>query len=210
MSHGEIDNVLTGIIILLLIIVVWKRINGNTSYMNNSNMYLSCGCKKGLCKCSERTRNPQNSMCCMCNRSKTRCICRIRREGFDAKNPAENSCIQQCEPPSVGTPGYGPKIVTDVGDFSGDVIKKMALEPNIIQSQQEYIDGFGFSGLPTGSSHDTLLEETGRSYGTADFVGLTQRKFCKARQLATPAPDARFVPTATIKEWCNVSMDELV
>ena len=211
MSHKEIDNVLTGIIILLLIMVVWKRMKGNSPYKNDNSMYLPCGCRRGSCRCRERVRTRQGGgMCCRCNRSKTRCLCGIRREGFDGKNVAENSCVQSCEPPIVGTPGYGPKIVSDDGDFSGDVIQKLSLEPSILQSQKDYIDGFGFSGLPTGSSHDTLLCEVGRSYGTADFVGLTQRKFCKARQLATPAPDARFVPTATIKEWCDIGMDELI
>lgn len=199
MSHKEIDNVLTGIIILLLIMVVWKRMKGNSPYKNDNNMNLYCGCKGGLCRCRGRVRNRQRDG-----------VCDISRERFDGKNVAENSCYQACEPPIVGTPGYGPKIVSDDGDFSGDVIQKLSLEPSILQSQKDYINGFGFSGLPTGSSHDTLLCEVGRSYGTADFVGLTQRKFCKARQLATPAPDARFVPTATIKEWCDISMDELV
>jgi hypothetical protein len=110
----------------------------------------------------------------------------------------------------IGTPGYEPIIIPDSGNYSGDTVQKMSLESEIYKSQSDYINGLGFSGLPTGSSHETVLEETGRSYGTADFVGLTARKFCKARQMATPAEDARTVPTETIKEWCNIDMMELV
>jgi hypothetical protein len=66
------------------------------------------------------------------------------------------------------------------------------------------------NGVPTGASSCTTLEETGRSYGTANYVGLTGPKWCKARQLATPAPDARVTPSQNIEEWCNIAMDALV
>ena len=86
----------------------------------------------------------------------------------------------------------------------------MALEPEVIKSQQDYLNGLGFSGLPQGSSQETVLEETGRSYGTADYVGLTSRKWCKSRALAKAAPDSRVVPSMDIKEWCDINMDELI
>lgn len=110
----------------------------------------------------------------------------------------------------IGTPGYEPIIVEDKGNYSGDTVQRMSLESDIYKSQNDYINGLGFAGLPTGSSHETILEETGRSYGTANFVGLTARKFCKARQLATPASDARSVPSETVKEWCNIDMTEMI
>ena len=119
-------------------------------------------------------------------------------------------CQKQCEDQQIGTPGYEPRVVPDEGNYSGDTVQQMALEPEVLQSQKDYIDGLGFSGLPTGSSHETTLEETGRSYGTASFVGLSQRKFCKARQMAAPAPDARSVPSETIREWCNIDENELI
>jgi hypothetical protein len=114
----------------------------------------------------------------------------------------------------IGAPSHRPKIIEvgspDSYSYSGDTVQKMALEPSIQQSQKDYIDGLGFAGLPTGSSHESVLEETGRSYGTSDFVGLTQRKFCKARQMAVPDENARTVPTSTTKEWCHIDMDELI
>jgi hypothetical protein len=110
----------------------------------------------------------------------------------------------------VGDPSTAPIIIRDSGNYSGDTVQKMSLESEIYKSQSDYINGLGFSGLPTGSSHETVLEETGRSYGTADYVGLTARKFCKARQMAKPDEDARTVPTETSKEWCNIDMMELI
>jgi hypothetical protein len=221
MSSAEIDSVLTGIIILLLIIVVWKWMKGKSMYRNTNNMSLACGCRNGLCRCRGRIRKP--NICCGCNQYKSRCLCgmgmHIDKENSCVKDAARNngikeamanSCATTCEVPDIGTPGFQPKIVSDTGDFSGDTIQQLSLDPEIYNSQKAYIEGFGFSGLPTGSSHETLLSETGRSYGTANFVGLTQRKFCKARQMATPAPDARQVPTQTEQEWCHINMDELI
>jgi hypothetical protein len=230
MSSAEIDSVLTGIIILLLIIVVWKWMKGKSMYRNTNNMSLACGCKNGLCRCRGRIRKPKSHICCTCNQNKSRCLCGITRgdsgmgmhidkensyvrdaaRNNGIKEAMANSCATTCEVPDIGTPGFQPKIVSDTGDFSGDTIQQLSLDPEIYNSQKAYIGGFGFSGLPTGSSHETLLSETGRSYGTANFVGLTQRKFCKARQLATPAPDARQVPTETEQEWCHINMDELI
>ena len=225
MTPAEIDSVLTGIIILLLIIIVWKWVKRKMHYKYDNNMNLSCGCKGGLCRCHGRVRIPQSPICSRCNNNKLRCLCGVTRGRYidkenscvkddirnnGIKEAMVNSCSTTCEAPEIGTPGFQPRIVSDTGDFSGDTIQQLSLDPEIYKSQQDYIEGFGFSGLPTGSSHETLLSETGRSYGTADFVGLTQRKFCKARQIATPAPDARQVPTETEKEWCSISMDDLI
>jgi hypothetical protein len=222
MSGEEIDSILSGVIILLLIIVVWKWYKGSST-CGQSSMSLSCGCNNGQCKCRGMSRVsiprhkcrggrqcPCGSPIGRCNCG-PQCMCQKRRS-----NPSKNTegmknyCSQSSNLQKVGTPGYQPMIVSDDGNYSGDTVQKMALEPEVLKSQQDYIDGFGFSGMATGSSHETTLEETGRSYGTSDFVGLTQRKWCKARQLATPASDARTVPTETIKEWCNIDMEELI
>jgi hypothetical protein len=132
-----------------------------------------------------------------------------RRKNFEQQEGMNycgtNDCGKQ-----IGTPGYEPKIVEDDGNYSGDTVQKMALEPAVIKSQQDYLNGLGFSGLPQGSSQETVLEETGRSYGTADYVGLSARKFCRARQLVQQDPSARVVPSETIKEWCDIGMDELI
>jgi hypothetical protein len=96
-----------------------------------------------------------------------------------------------------------------IRDYSS-VIQDMSLEDGVGDSHKSYCDSLSFAGLPTGASSCTTLEETGRSYGTADFVGLTARKFCKARQLATPGEDARVTPSQNITEWCDIGMDELV
>jgi hypothetical protein len=202
MTPQEIDALLTGIIILLLMIVFWKIMKKNSVYKtNNNDMNLSCRCRGRVCRCQGRVRNTQP----------VRGGCYINSE-LGSKNNKTESFANKCTDHNsiIGTPGYQEKIVDNTGDFSGDMIQKLSLDPEIIKSQKEYINGFGFSGLPTGSSHDTTLEETGRSYGTADFVGLTQRKFCKARQLAKPTAGARFVPSETIKEWCDIDMNELI
>ena len=131
------------------------------------------------------------------------------RPQYDGMTDNNKYTVKSCGK-KIGTPGYSPIIIPDKGNYSGDTVQKMSLESEIYKSQNDYINGLGFAGLPTGSSHETVLEETGRSYGTADYVGLTARKFCKARQMATPAEDARTVPTETVKEWCNIDMMELV
>jgi hypothetical protein len=199
MSDQEINSVLTGIIIILLMVVFFKMMNvKSVNRTNCDNMHLSCGCKGRICMCANQFQKIHPNI----DMRNTMSNQNNNNESFS------NSCTDHNS--TIGTPGYQEKIVENTGDFSGDMIQKLSLDPEIIKSQKEYITGFGFSGLPTGSSHDTTLEETGRSYGTADFVGLTQRKFCKARQLAKPTDGARFVPSATIKEWCDINMDELI
>lgn len=225
MSGEEIDNLLSSIIIVLLIVIVWKWYQ-RRGKCGQDSLTLACGCQNGQCKCRgvarmSAYRGCHGGMYCSCGcppgecRCGPRCSCqRASRAPMIPQGGAVESmtsgCKNTCRAPKIGTPGYEPEVVETTADYSGDTVQQMALEPEVIKSQQDYLGGLGFSGLPTGSSHDTTLEETGRSYGTASFVGLTQRKFCKARQMATPAPHARSVPTETIKEWCNVDMDELV
>jgi hypothetical protein len=91
-----------------------------------------------------------------------------------------------------------------------EVAKEMSVDQAVSSSHQDWCNSLTMNGIPTGASSCTTLEETGRSYGTANYVGLTARKWCKARQLATPAADARVTPSQDILEWCNIEMDELV
>lgn len=204
MPGEEIDSILSAVIIILLMVVVWKWYKSQGS-CGQSSMTLSCGCEHGKCRCRgfarvsaprHRCINPSN--CMVCRRSKF-----SKQEGM-------NYCGTNDRGKQIGTPGYEPKLVEDDGNYSGETVQQMALEPEVIKSQQDYLKGLGYSGLPQGSSQETVLEETGRSYGTADFVGLTSRKWCKSRQLAAPAKDSRVVPSETIKEWCNIDMNELI
>lgn len=217
----EIDNVLSGVIILLIIVVVWKWHKGSGS-CGKSSITLSCGCQYGKCRCRYMSRiSVRNQRCrgggeCVCGSLSGKCKCgpKCKCQKKAVKKYMRESMTQGCDMPcrdkQLGTAGYEPVDDTTDGNYSGDTVQKMSLEPQVIQSQQNYIDGLGFAGLPTGSSQETVLEELGRDGMSANFVGLTARKFCKARQLAAPSIDARQVPSETIKEWCSVDMDELV
>lgn len=232
MAGEEIDSILSGVIIVLLIVIVWKWMNARSS-CGGSSMTLSCGCKNGVCKCrgasrmSVRKQRCPGGRFCVCGcppngcRCGPQCLCQKQASKDQDKafqKPAQQQvkesmqdyCGPRCDLPEVGTPGYEPKIVQDDGNYSGDTVQKMALEPSVITSQQDYINGLGFPGLPTGSSHETTLEETGRDAFTASWYGLTQRKFCKARALAQPAPNARQMPSDVIKEWCDIDMESLI
>jgi len=77
-------------------------------------------------------------------------------------------------------------------------------------SHEKWVDSLIMNGMATGASSNTVLEETGRSYGSSDYVGLTARKFCKARQLAAPADDARQTTSYDSEEYCDIKMDELI
>lgn len=167
--------------IIVVLLIVYVWNQYGSSICAKGQSTLKCGCKKNNCICSDVNTEPMI-----------------------------DSCAPVCRPPDIGTDGYMPKVYATNQDYSGDTILDMALEPEVFNSQKLYINGDGFSGLPTGSSHETTLEETGRDPYTSNFVGLTQRKFCKARALAQPAPDARQVPTYEIKEWCDISMYDLV
>lgn len=202
MSGEEIDNLLSSIIIVLLIVVVWKWYQGRGKCGQDS-MTLSCGCKNGQCKCRGVARISSQSGC-----SGSRgCSCGCQRlQQPDIREHMSGGCQKQ----QIGTPGYEPKLVPYGDDYSGDTVQQMALEPEVLRSQQDYLDGLGFSGLPTGSSHETTLEETGRSAGTSNFVGLTQQKFCKSRQMVTVGPNARTVPSENIEEWCNIDENDII
>jgi hypothetical protein len=86
----------------------------------------------------------------------------------------------------------------------------MSLEVEVGASHKRYCNSLSFAGLPTGSSACTELEETGRSINTSNFVGLTARKFCKARNLAIPAAYARTTSSKDIIEWCGIPDDSLI
>lgn len=201
----SVDDFLTGVIIVLVMFFVWRWMNGSSC--GGQSFTLSCGCRGDVCRCrgSSHMSFPSQQLQQL-HPAQTVEHFRGGREAFD-------TCGTPCKKNIVGTAGYGPTIPTLSGDYSGETIQEMSYGAdvdNVKNSHQEYIEGLGFAGLPGSSSHDTVLEETGRSYGTSDFVGLTARKFCKARQLATPDMDARTVPTETVKEWCSIDMNELV
>jgi hypothetical protein len=176
----KVDKVLSGIIIILIVVVIWKWFQSSNSC--DSNM-LPCGCKIGQCGCAQISRQaPQRQA--------------YQRQmpyssGFEGSNKQVGKIDTPAELTSSGVP-----IDDDIA-----AIKK---------SHSEYTNGNGFSGLAQGSSSNTVLEETGRSYGTANFVGLTARKFCKARELARPAAESRIVPSQSIEESCHVNMLDLV
>ena len=212
---SEIDSTLSGIIILLLIVVVWKW---HSSSSCGDRMKLSCGCQHGKCRCrgySQRSvmRGCPGGRGCLCGCASGQCGCppscpcnkprngqRETKEGFTPKGAVAQ----------VTGSGPNPPVPSMTTDNYGEIIKDMSLEGGVADSHSRYCDSLSFAGMPTGSSACTQLEETGRSYGTANFVGLTQRKWCKSRALAKPAPDSRVTPTWESNEFCDIDMDELV
>jgi hypothetical protein len=186
----EIDSVLSGIIVLLLIIVVWKWY-GDLSPCGQSSMTLSCGCIRGNCRCRDisRVSKPKHTSC--------------------NNTVHENFKISHDKNQVTGS-GYHPIPASKMTQNYQEVTKEMGLESGVGDSHKKWCDALSYNGLTTGASSCTTLEETGRSYGTADFVGLTSRKWCKARQMATPAPDSRVTPSHDVEEWCDIDMDELV
>jgi hypothetical protein len=226
----KLDGVLSGVIILLLILVVWKWYSKPVDCAASS-MALNCVCRPGECRCRGMTRMRSARGCaggddCCCGHPAGGCTCPSSchcnesmievanlKESFGEGNVTGTG--PQLLPGSAlaqdATSYMGALTGTGVpGDDYADTIQDMSLEPEVASSHRNYCNSLSFAGLPTGASACTTLEETGRSYGTADFVGLTSRKFCKARQLATPASDARVTPTQNIVEWCDIEMDELV
>ncbi len=216
MGSLEIDNTLSGIIMILLLFVMWKWHINQTS-CGSARIKMDCGCVPGSCRCKGYARIPRP----------------VQQETH--AEPAPEQTAEQPEDKSGGKLEYketmtvenelarkihGYKHVVEPGpmpnpaDFSTDDYESttidMSLESGVEESHKRYCNSLSFAGLPTGSSSCTTLEETGRSYGTADFVGLTARKFCKARQLATPADDVRTTPSQSIVEWCDVDMDSLI
>lgn len=201
------DDFLSGFIVFLLIMVAYKW-HRNRSDCSGASLRLSCGCKKGKCHCKgmSKIRVPRGcrGVCkCGCPPDDCRCSssCGCNREGFAQTGP---------NPKNVPSSGPQPATASQATQDYSAVIQDMSLEAGVADSHRSYCDSLAFAGLPTGASACTTLEETGRSYGTADFVGLTARKFCKARQIATPADDARVTPSQHITEWCDIAMDELV
>ena len=95
-------------------------------------------------------------------------------------------------------------------NYSDEVVKKMGLEVDVGVSHKRYCDSLSFSGMPTGASSCSELEETGRSINTSNFVGLTARKFCRARALAVPSSSARTTSSKDIIENCGIDDNALI
>lgn len=204
---SEFDEMLSGIIIVLLMFVVWTWYSKSKS-CDDSNFKLSCGCRGRTCRCRGymQTRRPGPARpTCGARRLKN-----MNREsegyesnvnyGNDEKTAEEH--VTERAPMNLGS--------SLIGGGYQESTKKMALEDAVGDSHQRWCSSLNFNGLATGASSCTTLEETGRSYGTADFVGLTARKFCKARQLATPADDVRVTPSQNITEWCGIDMNSII
>lgn len=127
MPGEEIDSILSAVIIVLLMVVVWKWYKSQGS-CGQSSMTLSCGCKYGQCRCRglarfsvPRHRCIDPDKCMVCRRTKF-----SKQEGMNYCGT--NDCEKQ-----VGTPGYEPKIVEDDGNYSGETVQQMALEPEVIK-----------------------------------------------------------------------------
>ena len=220
----DMDDILTGVIVLLLVIVVWKWYDNKTTCGQNA-ITLKCECKNGKCRCRGRSyvsimrpdACPGGDKCicgntlgnCRCPYS---CNCQKRANAMYNKQLGSEGLKNPGESNINNVIGGGPLHMTDhvINQDYSDSVKKMALENEIGRSHHKWCDSLNFNGLSTGASSCTTLEETGRSYGTSDFVGLTARKFCKARQMASPADDARTTPSQNVEEWCSISMDSLV
>lgn len=213
----EIDSVLSGIIVLLLIIVVWKWYGGRSS-CGQSSMTLSCGCNRGQCRCRGMSRvSTQRRGACpggrLCGCTPGRCVCQQRARAFASRGSAVRENMSEEIPQGVAqVTGSGPQSLP--GSLSTQdwqsATADIGVDQSVGDSHQDWCNSLTMNGVPTGASSRTTLEETGRSYGTSNFHGLTARKWCKARQLATPAHDARVTPSQNIKEWCDISMDELI
>lgn len=196
MSNMNVDSILSGVIVLLLIIVVWKWYSDSC---DENSMVMSCGCKKGRCRCRGviKTSVPIGGGC---------------QGGITGR---EGMSIGDIGDAINRVTGGGPSSSTAAQmtqDYSA-MTQKMALEQGSEgpkASHEKWVDSLMMNGMATGASSNTLLEETGRSYGSSDYVGLTARKFCKARQLAAPADDARQTTSYDSEEYCNIKMDELI
>jgi hypothetical protein len=223
MSGIEIDSALTGIIVILIIVLVWKWHVGGSC---GTGLTLSCGCYAGKCKCKGTSWGPMKGSCgggkscpcgcksgscgcpssCMCQR-KARSQYKSVKEGYKSANGlsmedrdkiAASGGNVNIEDPAIGD-----------GDYA-DVVKNMSLEADVGSSHKRYCDSLSFSGMPTGASSCTELEETGRDANSANFVGLTARKFCRAAALAVPGVDARQTTSYDRVENCNISADSLI
>jgi len=183
----EIDSVLSGIIVLLLIIVVWKWYGGQSSMTPSSGTTMGRSQRHGASRVSTQRRGV---------------------------HPGGRGGVSSGEiPPDVAKvigsgphPQPGSLSTQDWQSATADI----GVDQSVGDSHQDWCNSLTINGVPTGASSCTTLEETGRSYGSSNFHGLTARKWCKARQLATPASDARVTPSHNTQEWCNISMDDLV
>ena len=194
----QFDNILTGIIILLVILVVWKWY-GNNSECDSGETKLSCGCNLGKCMCQKARIHQSNAM-----GGNQRVSSRYSSEGM-----TDNRAIPM-DSNGVITSAPTDSIDVSSNDSYSETTKNMGLEQEVSDSHKRYVNDLYSSGLPTGASAASILEETGRSYGTADYHGLTKRKWCKARQMATPADGSRVVPSHDILENCNITLTDLV
>jgi len=140
-------------------------------------------------------------------------MCQQRARAFASRGCSVSEGLSQEIPDNVAqVTGYGPQPppATVLTQDWQSTVTDIGTDQSIGDSHKDWCNSLTMNGVPTGASSCTTLEETGRSYGTANFHGLTARKWCKARQLATPAPDSRVTPSQNIKEWCNIDMDELI
>lgn len=231
----EIDTVLSGIIILLLMIVVWKWYGGKSNKSCNKNhMRLPCGCLSGQCRCGGRRQGarinnsqPRRSMAacpggrlCVCECPLGACNCdpmckchrraaavmqsQNRREPMEPSGKLDNSGNEIVD---IGSEVLGS--ATPASNYQ-EATKNMGLEPDVASSHKKWCTALSHNGMATGASSCSTLEETGRSYGTSNYVGLTARKWCKARILAKPADDSRVTPSSDVLEQCDISMDSLI
>ena len=202
---SDFDKLLNVIIIVLILVVIFNWLAPKLSCVN---------CDKIICKCDKMSVSIKGSK--RSKRSKkSDSIKGYKRDPRYAGDSAYNNLSYTEEGPMashVTSKGPIPKLDAErnLNDWSGSVTKGLALEDGVSESHARYCDSLAFAGMPTGASACTTLEETGRSYGTSDFIGLTSRKFCKARNLAVPGCDARQTPTQNITEWCDIGMDQLV
>jgi hypothetical protein len=196
----QFDNILTGIIILLVILVVWKWY-GNKTDCGGVEIKLSCGCEPGKCRCKGMSSIRQPLVGDSTQDVKSKCGHSEGMKGTSGVPMDSNGII---------TSVLDDTIDISADDSYSDATKRMGLEQEVSDSHARYVNDLYSSGLPTGASASSILEETGRSYGTADFHGLTARKWCKARQMATPAAGSRVVPSYDILENCSISLTDLI
>lgn len=169
----ELDDILTGLVIILLMVLVWKwykdTMSNDSSCDDNSDMMYY---------------QPQQH------------------------HQTHPPCQQ---PPRQPAKSCGGESMTN--DYSS-YVSSVSLEqgPDGPEaSHRRWVEGLD-NGVSVGSSSNVILEETGRSYGSSDYVGLTGRKFCKARSLAHPADDARTTASYdVIDEECgSISLTDLI
>jgi hypothetical protein len=207
--NDQIDSVLTGVIILLVLIVVWKWVF-TSPY--KTGFKLSCGCTGNICRCRGSAWGPVQQQP---RRKSGGCNHNPRGNNINVENmhgrKESFSTMEDRERIASSNGHYmNEEDLLLGGDYSGDSVKKMGLESDVGASHKRYCDSLSFSGMPTGASACTTLEETGRSINTSNFVGLTARKFCRARALATPSSTARTTSSKDIIENCGMDSESLI